>query len=728
MATRIVKYLAFGILTLSACVCLCVLTAPTANNSSDNNGQHLAKPSSTRILLKPSGCQPPPTIFRSKRDDDEQPEPEQTSDGAGQSEGSEPIEVAGQESSQPDGGSGTAVEQIQPGEEAAMERPTDDGAQLIEGQVEAAPSADGQTVAQAVEPILAGPADGTSSPPVSLEQPQEQVGPAAEIEIPVQTEKPAPEVSSPQPTVAPTASAESPLVAEGPKQEEAAKVETLPAATPAPDIQAMTEPSVTVQATTTSSAPNVEMPVNSPTTQTETPAAKVEPPMQQQEQIPFPVVTPPQEPAKAEEPNAPPVIMPTQPQIDAAIQKSSVPLVFPEPTMKPALNHANETPTTQSDPVTQLANATVTESSSIPKESTLPVTPVAQISKPVTSFAAVKLQQEVVQIPELAIIANVTAKQEENKTLDKNYDVLSTNDSHKNESSQERRLFISNNIDVDDCRDLVPKEILEMAVQKILAKIQSHNCSDSANLKLKSATNKQIKGQVMESSSVNLNLAKLMGAGGTGGTPQTTCTKVAELGLDPAQPHSLRFNLSIQLEPEDQVLTGVWRRYQRLTMPDDIQLDGFGSGAKRSGIFSSPRGAHPDEPASTRCQRFQVDRGLFRLDVTALQIALNVEVTMIKLDEKSYAIDWRLGGRLHASELQLLGAHLGHSIYLVENGLADSALPTVQILHDRNNHHRRNNWLLDLYGGWLLHEYNAQLSRFMSKSILGPLNSCLRQV
>ena len=172
---------------------------------------------------------------------------------------------------------------------------------------------------------------------------------------------------------------------------------------------------------------------------------------------------------------------------------------------------------------------------------------------------------------------------------------------------------------------------------------------------------------------------------------------------------------------DNQKLRSRWRKYPRLNV-DDIPLEAFGS--KRA--VKARNGA--------KCQKFKIDRGDFYLQLLAFKTKLSIELTLgergggVGSEQAANAIaSEQAGDRIRLVNFEAEELYLDHGINLDGMGpqLLSVVSPTVQILHDHNNHHRRNNWLLAMYGNWLKHEYKSQLLGLLSKPLADQLNSCL---
>lgn len=104
------------------------------------------------------------------------------------------------------------------------------------------------------------------------------------------------------------------------------------------------------------------------------------------------------------------------------------------------------------------------------------------------------------------------------------------------------------------------------------------------------------------------------------------------------------------------------------------------------------------------------------------------EIILVKLDDRSWSSKDSIGGgSILLKSIQVDELYLDDKINLDSIGgqKLNMASPTVQILHDENNHFRRNNWLLDLYGNWLKHEYKQQLRSLLADAtFLERFNSC----
>ena len=255
----------------------------------------------------------------------------------------------------------------------------------------------------------------------------------------------------------------------------------------------------------------------------------------------------------------------------------------------------------------------------------------------------------------------------------------------------------------------LPGAILNMTIERILGKFKGENCSQIPDFRLQAATNKEIKGFVMETSPMRLNPAQLT----SGFRNVAKCSQIEELGGTKGQ-GGVRFRLNLTQEVGNHKLRSRWRLYPRMPQ-EDIPLSQFGL----------DRGSRTK--AGSKCERFKIESGDFYLELLSLNSSQSFDITLTKMSQTAYAADKSFGGRIRMTEFKVNELYLDHKIYLDAGDRLNLAglSPTVQILHDRNNHHRRNNWLLDMYGNWLRHEYRRRLKQFLAKPLVEGLNSCL---
>lgn len=283
-------------------------------------------------------------------------------------------------------------------------------------------------------------------------------------------------------------------------------------------------------------------------------------------------------------------------------------------------------------------------------------------------------------------------------------------------------------LDRDSCGKLaatLPPQILNMTVERILNTIGHLNCSETLNLKLLPATNKQISGYVMEVGSSPLDIDVFTVA---------PLTRVYCSLSDSSPSSSLRLSLKmIQERSYDHCINSGWRLYPRLNQVElPVELLGkFGHNqAKRNQRSSASR---PND----KCQPFEVKNGIYKLLLRQSKTSLTFEVQLVKLNEQSYSASGEHGGQIKMVDFKLDKLYLDHEVHLNgllttpskagrQQGAFNHLMTSNQILHDRNNHHRRNNWLLDAYGNWLRHEYRAQLLQLLTVpgSFVDRMNQC----
>lgn len=275
----------------------------------------------------------------------------------------------------------------------------------------------------------------------------------------------------------------------------------------------------------------------------------------------------------------------------------------------------------------------------------------------------------------------------------------------------------------ESCGSVIPLPILNMTLKRILSTISSQNCSEKQELKLHPNTNKVIRDRVMEVSSMPIDLSQITGAVLT----KARCLNKPEEFEENGE-QKVRLFLELKQDLGDQKLRSRWRHYPRF-QNDELPFKAFSSGDQ----------FRPQKTMS-KCQRFNIETGDYYLELLSFKTSIEIQVTLSKLDTTDYE---KVGAQMHVSSLIVNELYLDHAIHLGRertsrtmisnnNKLAGSIsslnkafLPTVQIFHDQNNHHRRNNWLLDMYGNWLQHEYKLQLTHLFGKPLVDGLNSCL---
>lgn len=312
-----------------------------------------------------------------------------------------------------------------------------------------------------------------------------------------------------------------------------------------------------------------------------------------------------------------------------------------------------------------------------------------------------------------------------NKTIDTGLDEEELNNPH-----------FSYKLDYDSCGPVLPLPIMNMSINRILSTINGENCTKQQDLKLLPRTNKHIRDRVMEVSAMPIELSQLFGAIST----TIKCSSKPEKYEEDGKP-KVRFTLKFELDLGDQKLRSRWRHYPRF-QNDEIPLGIFDSGIRNKGKAI--------QTTSTKCQRFRIDTGDFYLELLSFRTSLEIQVSLDRIDETAYAISRHLGGQIHVANFTVDKLYLdhklhispisvdkavglnrmsnnkltGHSLSSLSSTSHNALAPTVQIFHDQNNHHRRNNWLLDMYGNWLRHEYKAQLGGLLGKPLVDGLNSC----
>lgn len=284
----------------------------------------------------------------------------------------------------------------------------------------------------------------------------------------------------------------------------------------------------------------------------------------------------------------------------------------------------------------------------------------------------------------------------------------------------------------------LPGPVLNMTIEKILKTIVGKKCSSSANLKLKPTTNKLLNGFVMQVSSMPIELVQLTLAPFT----RVYCVKTSQ-----EPPKVTKLQLAFEQNLDDQWLASRWRLYKSLHQ-DEIPIEladetstssRWAGGSRLTGRQLKGNNVRTD---SDKCQRFEARGGNFYLQLLSFKTTLSFEIDLVKLGERSYSTSLQHGGRIQVAGLAVRELYLDQGLKLngqigrqkqangawasVQQHHQQHQRTTVQILHDRNNHHRKNNWLLDTYANWLKHEYRSQLAHLLAPGgqLIGQLNSC----
>lgn len=277
-------------------------------------------------------------------------------------------------------------------------------------------------------------------------------------------------------------------------------------------------------------------------------------------------------------------------------------------------------------------------------------------------------------------------------------------------ASKSNSSLLNYELDNSTCSELsasLPIEILRMTVARILNTLGEAECNRKLNLKLQSLSNKLIKGHVMEVSAMPIDVRQLVSG-------QKTLVECGKADRD-AGSAKLRFRLTLHQSLPDQVFGTQWRKYPSLSQ-DYIPLE----------VFGSVRGARAR--LGNKCQRFKMESGEFYIHLLNFRSSIPIDVELVRLSERAFAADQQLGGRMRLREVKVNELYMDHEMRLADSellGSQRSQRPTVQILHEHNNHYRRNNWLLDLYANWLKHEYRSRFGALLGKPLAEALNSCL---
>lgn len=279
-------------------------------------------------------------------------------------------------------------------------------------------------------------------------------------------------------------------------------------------------------------------------------------------------------------------------------------------------------------------------------------------------------------------------------------------------------------LDAASCRD-APQAELNETIRSILGTLMG--CSAESRLKLRPATNALIANHVMEAGSMPLDLGRLI----RGQRSQVSC-------LAPSQAGKLRLRFDQELA--DQWLSSRWRLYPRLRL-DELPVEmvrspmAAGGSAPTTGRRLARRPSAGGPSATSKCQKFKVESGQFYLELMSFktssfyeaELAQTVRPNGTEADGASSAPSVRL------IEFKVRQLFLDHGLKLDGDGPIEAGIgrrpQTVQILHSRNDHYRRNNWLLDLFGNWLKHEYRGQLARLLVPAggqLSEQLGACFR--
>lgn len=242
----------------------------------------------------------------------------------------------------------------------------------------------------------------------------------------------------------------------------------------------------------------------------------------------------------------------------------------------------------------------------------------------------------------------------------------------------------------------VDQSSLSEAIDEMMKKLTSSKCNEKLDLRLQPATNKLIKGFVMEVSSMPIHVIQLIGSLRS----RVLCSR-QKVG-DSASVNNL--SLKVQLEMPDQRLRSRWRKYPALRA-DEIPIGIFGAAESSS-----------NTQGKSQCQQFQLDQGDFYLELLSPRSTLALQLTLSQSGV----------GQPKVEQFGVDEMHLDSSLQVDSTSSGKSPL-TVQVLHEGNNYYRRNNWLLDMYANWLKHEYKKQLGAFLGHSMVEQLNSCLQQ-
>lgn len=265
---------------------------------------------------------------------------------------------------------------------------------------------------------------------------------------------------------------------------------------------------------------------------------------------------------------------------------------------------------------------------------------------------------------------------------------------------------------------VIPQGLLNSTIERAIDSLldSTRNCSSRLSLKLKPAFNRQVKGNVMEVGSMNIDLGELILPEGSSFVVRCQSAQKSR-GV-------LKLELSLINDSDGQVeFRSRWRRHKQMKQQDSLPLDMRAYRTRgSSGRLKKDGDKSPARTNRNRCETFKVDSGHFYLQLLAMKSRLDVEVTFV--EEKSSNQTKESAINLSVTKWSFDQLYLDHDIYLSRNSLTlpstdrnfmgSNASPTVQILHDSNKHFRRNNWMLDMYGNWLKQEYRSQLKRLLN--------------
>lgn len=276
----------------------------------------------------------------------------------------------------------------------------------------------------------------------------------------------------------------------------------------------------------------------------------------------------------------------------------------------------------------------------------------------------------------------------------------------------------------------VPLEVCSNVVNRLSKLLAGNNCTRHMDSRLKPMINKRIRGHVMESSVLLFNLAPAISAAVLNSSPSCKLVRQSE------EKKTVMLEVSLNLDLSNQVTTCKWRHYPALQM-DDIPLQvPFRMANGRHAIPASSLGLRRN---GAKCLEFKVDSGDYYLDLLSFKVSTTFATEVTESEQKGMKILEPSGGirlvRFEPSQIYL--SHRMHSSPPAIGSIKSTSgkasrttdgqtLPTVQVLHDRNNHHRRNNWLLDMYGNWLQQEHRKQLALMLhGQEFLSQINMCL---
>lgn len=284
----------------------------------------------------------------------------------------------------------------------------------------------------------------------------------------------------------------------------------------------------------------------------------------------------------------------------------------------------------------------------------------------------------------------------------------------------------------------VPELILNSTVERILNSIKSEDCAQRLGLKLKPARNMVVAENLMDVSSMSMMPKILLDTDAT----LVRCMAIDEGNNTIPADKSTRFRLEFVGNVSSvRQIRALWRLYNPIES-DEAEFFVMKQKRAQQGSRSPlrPRKIVPGK-SRTKCQRFKFESGSVSLVLspfrseTVFEIKLAAgtnkdtdekpQIRMVSYRTRSLRLDTVLhkhrtlsGPERETGSANATGASISRT------RLVD-AKSTVQIVHDRNQHYRRNYWLLDMYSNWLKHEYKFQL-QWMFVELGAKFNVCLQ--